>query len=127
MRKLDEDLQRLEDEQIFGGLSLRPALSSEQTQNMPSVRRVGKTLDSVIFPQERQRPSRGRKRGKREAEAPVPTTLPSGIAIKVPTSAAPGDMPIDPNEPRYCYCNQVSFGDMVACDNDDCPLEWVSH
>ena len=25
----------------------------------------------------------------------------------------------DPNEPRYCICNQVSYGDMVACDNDD--------
>lgn len=24
------------------------------------------------------------------------------------------DMPIDPNEPTYCICNQVSFGDMIA-------------
>jgi hypothetical protein len=23
----------------------------------------------------------------------------------------------DPNEPRYCICNQVAFGTMVACDN----------
>lgn len=25
----------------------------------------------------------------------------------------------DPNEPRYCICNQISYGDMVACDNTD--------
>ncbi len=25
----------------------------------------------------------------------------------------------DPSEPRYCVCNQVSYGDMVACDNVD--------
>ncbi len=25
----------------------------------------------------------------------------------------------DPSEPRYCVCNQVSYGDMVACDNED--------
>jgi len=25
----------------------------------------------------------------------------------------------DPNEPRYCICNQVSYGDMVACDNQE--------
>ena len=25
----------------------------------------------------------------------------------------------DPAEPRYCVCNQVSYGDMVACDNHD--------
>ncbi|KZT66825.1 hypothetical protein DAEQUDRAFT_694991 [Daedalea quercina L-15889] len=35
-----------------------------------------------------------------------------------------GDMPIDPNEPLYCYCNQVSYGAMVACDNDSCEREW---
>lgn len=22
----------------------------------------------------------------------------------------------DPDEPRYCICNEVAFGDMVACD-----------
>ena len=27
--------------------------------------------------------------------------------------------PIDPNEPRYCICNEVSYGDMVGCDNED--------
>lgn len=27
-------------------------------------------------------------------------------------------------EPRYCYCNQVSYGSMVACDAQDCPREW---
>lgn len=32
--------------------------------------------------------------------------------------------PDDPNEPRYCYCNRGSYGEMVACDNDDCPREW---
>ncbi len=26
---------------------------------------------------------------------------------------------MDPNEPRYCICNNVSYGDMVACDNED--------
>ena len=33
-------------------------------------------------------------------------------------------MPIDPNEPRYCYCRQVSHGQMVCCDDDDCEREW---
>jgi hypothetical protein len=26
---------------------------------------------------------------------------------------------IDPNEPRYCICNRVSFGTMIQCDNID--------
>lgn len=35
------------------------------------------------------------------------------------------DMDVDdPNEPRYCYCNRVSFGEMVGCDGDKCKIEW---
>lgn len=29
------------------------------------------------------------------------------------------DMPVDPNEPTYCLCNQVSYGEMIGCDNPD--------
>ncbi|KAH8673624.1 hypothetical protein BX600DRAFT_210755 [Xylariales sp. PMI_506] len=32
---------------------------------------------------------------------------------------------IDPDEPRYCICNGVSFGTMIQCDNvDNCKQEW---
>jgi len=27
------------------------------------------------------------------------------------------DESFDPNEPRYCLCNQIAYGTMVACDN----------
>lgn len=27
-------------------------------------------------------------------------------------------------EPRYCYCNDFSYGEMVGCDADDCSREW---
>ena len=27
-------------------------------------------------------------------------------------------------EPVYCFCKNVSYGDMIACDNKDCPYEW---
>ncbi|XP_017325526.1 inhibitor of growth protein 1 [Ictalurus punctatus] len=38
--------------------------------------------------------------------------------------ASPTDLPIDPNEPTYCLCEQVSYGEMICCDNDKCPIEW---
>ncbi|ROW11200.1 hypothetical protein VMCG_01440 [Cytospora schulzeri] len=25
---------------------------------------------------------------------------------------------------KYCVCQKVSFGDMIACDNEACPYEW---
>ena len=31
---------------------------------------------------------------------------------------------VEGNEPRYCYCNGVSYGQMIACDMDDCAREW---
>jgi len=31
----------------------------------------------------------------------------------------------DGDEPRYyCFCNQVSYGEMVGCDAEGCPREW---
>jgi len=26
---------------------------------------------------------------------------------------------VDPNEPTYCLCHQVSYGEMIGCDNPD--------
>ncbi|KAI0049672.1 hypothetical protein FA95DRAFT_815928 [Auriscalpium vulgare] len=50
------------------------------------------------------------------------------LKLKVPPIAAvlEGDTntPVDPNEPRYCYCGGVSYGDMVACDGENCQREW---
>ncbi|XP_047226950.1 inhibitor of growth protein 1 [Girardinichthys multiradiatus] len=37
---------------------------------------------------------------------------------------SPPDLPIDPDEPTYCLCEQVSYGEMIGCDNDVCPIEW---
>lgn len=31
---------------------------------------------------------------------------------------------IDPNEERYCVCGDVSYGTMIACENDACEKEW---
>ena len=35
---------------------------------------------------------------------------------------------IDPDtgEQLYCFCNRVSYGEMIGCDDDDCKREWVS-
>ena len=38
--------------------------------------------------------------------------------------AGGGGSTLDPTEPVYCYCRRVSFGEMVACDNPDCAVEW---
>ncbi|XP_027198356.2 inhibitor of growth protein 3-like [Dermatophagoides pteronyssinus] len=31
------------------------------------------------------------------------------------------------NEPRYCYCNSVSYGEMIFCENKECPYQWFHY
>ena len=58
------------------------------------------------------------QRAKAEIEN---TTPPEDDALSAAGSeeAADGE-----DEERYCYCDGPSSGDMVACDNDDCPRQW---
>lgn len=30
----------------------------------------------------------------------------------------------DPDNALYCFCQRVSFGEMIGCDNDECKYEW---
>lgn len=61
---------------------------------------------------------RARGPGRKRARPALPN-------IPVQATAPPADeTPIDPNEPTYCICQRVSFGEMVGCDNDDCEIEW---
>jgi hypothetical protein len=70
----------------------------------------------------------GSKKGHRKSSSVAQIILPpptEGVA----TSTLPGDVEdedgdIDADEPTYCYCNSVSYGEMVACDADGCPREW---
>ncbi|ORX38443.1 hypothetical protein BD324DRAFT_620889 [Kockovaella imperatae] len=62
-----------------------------------------------------------KKKGKKNQATNGASDLPDA------TTELPGplfDLEVDPNEPRYCYCNNVSYGQMVGCENDECPLEW---
>lgn len=69
----------------------------------------------------------GKKVNKKGTNANKDTGGSSGNAANVPWGNVPQeiiDMPVDPNEPTYCLCQQVSYGEMIGCDNTDCPIEW---
>ncbi|KAF2091778.1 hypothetical protein K490DRAFT_1647, partial [Saccharata proteae CBS 121410] len=51
----------------------------------------------------------GQEGGKQKAEA---------------RAGSEGIEEIDPNEPLYCLCNDVSWGTMIGCEGDDCRIEW---
>ena len=75
------------------------------------------------------------QRLKDETDVPTKSPTPSEPELATPVNA-PLDMepataddeeeehePADDDE-RYCYCQGVSYGEMVACDRDDCPRQW---
>ncbi len=53
---------------------------------------------------------------------------PGGRGVGKGAPSSDDRMDIDDEEAgddrKYCLCQKVSFGDMVACDNEDCPFEW---
>lgn len=38
-----------------------------------------------------------------------------------------GDAEGDGDDKQYCFCNRVSFGEMIACDEPSCEVEWVRY
>lgn len=42
----------------------------------------------------------------------------ANLAAKVPNGTEDADNNL------YCFCQRVSFGEMIGCDNDDCKYEW---
>ena len=67
--------------------------------------------------EEDQRPPKKKKKRKVRQQK-------SGNSIDKSGDRSPLDWDIDPDEPTYCLCEQVSYGEMIGCDNDSCPIEW---
>lgn len=78
-----------------------------------------------------------RSRVSRHSDGPLKRSHKKGAGLAAQLAAAAaqhdddgsslqGEEDEDENgdEPRYCYCNGVSYGEMVGCDSDDCPREW---
>ncbi|KAK9388062.1 inhibitor of growth proteins N-terminal histone-binding-domain-containing protein [Lipomyces mesembrius] len=76
--------------------------------------------------------------------------VPRSVASAVPAASLKGSLPTSNNRSSqkssgqpsaedeeeeeenndsalYCFCQQVSYGDMVACDNPDCQYEWFHY
>lgn len=80
--------------------------------------------ETVTVAKARKKQKRGggkAQAAKAAAEAAATTPL-SSLMSAHPSDVL--DMPVDPNEPTYCLCHQVSYGEMIGCDNPDVSI-WM--
>ncbi|KAK7710490.1 hypothetical protein SLS63_012984 [Diaporthe eres] len=70
-------------------------------------------------------PKRSHKKGASAAHAAaVQKALVQPTADEDHTVPTDENDVYDPDEPTYCYCERVSFGQMVGCDGEHCTREW---
>ncbi|KAJ7674461.1 hypothetical protein B0H17DRAFT_1161750 [Mycena rosella] len=59
----------------------------------------------------------------RNHAAALAASAPPGPADNAPPDGADGEA--DGDDKPYCFCQRVSFGQMIACDDVTCQWEWV--
>jgi len=113
IRRLDSDLTRFEEE-------LKLQRQQERGNNEEETRKRKHEKSEGV----RQKKLRQKKEANEEAAAASSLSTSATPLITMATDMNVLDMPVDPNEPTYCLCHQVSYGEMIGCDNNDCLIEW---
>ncbi|KMZ71476.1 Inhibitor of growth protein [Zostera marina] len=125
VKRLDEDLiQFAEDLKQEGKLA---ANELAILPSMPIPTKEEKRKSGFLTPQPKRVDYRERD-WDRERDRDLELMPPPGSHRKNILACVDIDHPIEPNEPTYCVCHQVSFGDMIACDNENCEGgEWFHY
>ena len=74
-----------------------------------------------------RRKSAPKKKAAASSSKPHTPTTATGASALPPTGQLEEEQELepDPSEPRYCICGDVSWGTMIACDNEaTCEKEW---
>ncbi|GMY26909.1 PHD finger protein ING1 isoform X2 [Fagus crenata] len=111
IQQLDQYLKKFDEE-------LRRERENAAASGVPSP-----SLDGSVKAGRGSESGRGGRKKTRQATAAAAAATEAATTAANPTGMDL-DLPVDPNEPTYCFCNQVSYGEMVACDNPDCKIEW---
>ncbi|KAI9491653.1 hypothetical protein BDB00DRAFT_874037 [Zychaea mexicana] len=143
--RLDADLVKFEEDSPLGGrdrITAQPGLAPSARSLLREVARdkVSRGYDRKDGKGDKREAGTAKKRKIKDPGSPPSGTVRQALKEPRPIkhvdkkqalssgkkskTTVPADLPIDPNEPLYCYCQQVSYGEMVACDNTDCEIEW---
>ncbi|EPQ56664.1 hypothetical protein GLOTRDRAFT_138331 [Gloeophyllum trabeum ATCC 11539] len=115
-------------------------MEAPEAEGAPTMGISSEVVEGRVAPKSRRKgKGRGRgrpKKGAGEQEegqdegaplAPATTNIKSVKLTVPPVVPQIPDIAANPDEPRYCFCNQVSYGEMIACDNPNCEREWFHY
>ncbi|KAG5555450.1 PHD finger protein ING2 [Rhododendron vialii] len=125
IKRLDEDLTSFAEDLKQDGKI--PPDEPAILPPLPLVPKIEKRKSLYGTPQQK-RPDYRDRDWDRERDRDFELMPPPGGIKREFAAPVDIDQPIDPNEPTYCVCHQVSFGDMIACDNENCQGgEWFHY
>ncbi|CAO3597442.1 unnamed protein product [Absidia cylindrospora] len=119
--RLDNDLNKYEDEQLIGPSragrnpsGTTTTSTTTTTVQQPSAATLKRSKSSI------KKGRKGRKKKQEPDQDQQGDYISREDALRhAQTAINLSELPIDPNEPVYCTCRMVSYGEMVACDNDE--------
>jgi len=120
IRKLDGDLAKFESEMKEKGRLSQTESEEEEVEE----EKKGKKKNLKDGKKGKKGGREEEKKKKKQKNTKSDTSLTQSQFGNLPIPQEVLDMPVDPNEPTYCLCQQVSYGEMIGCDNQDCPIEW---
>ncbi|KAL1964728.1 hypothetical protein VTN77DRAFT_6754 [Rasamsonia byssochlamydoides] len=122
--KIVDDYQAIETAAVAPAAGSSTAKGRSSKNLTPVVSTVGEPNPPRSRPSRNNNDSATAKRSHKKNGSLSAAQAAAAAATEDEESSREGDDEDDEGEPRYCYCNEISFGEMVACDNDACPREW---
>ncbi|TRX94616.1 hypothetical protein FHL15_004388 [Xylaria flabelliformis] len=122
--KLDDTDSRAEPTQTYVQSTTTIVTTKSGRASKPSTPALGSFPDATQRSRSSRNTSSTTKRSHKKGASQHAIT--TRIVDEDANSSGHGDDEgdVDADEPLYCYCNGVSYGEMVACDADDCEREW---
>ncbi|KAI9208125.1 uncharacterized protein BJ171DRAFT_234887 [Polychytrium aggregatum] len=122
LKKLDADLQKM---------GAHAAAQAEAIKEAALVQALQEEADhlSVSDRDKFKTPSRPSSSRSRRAQPSLPRShspvqRPSLKRVRTPSQDDEDDDDNADSEQLYCFCKQVSYGDMIGCDSQTCDVEW---
>lgn len=124
VKRLDEDLSQFAED-----LKQEGKIAPDEPAILPPIStREEKRKGYFFTPQAKRIETKIERDWERDRDRDFELMPPPGSHKRTIPAPVDVDQPIDPNEPTYCVCHQVSFGDMIACDNENCEGgEWFHY